>query len=67
MTILKNWSKSENYPVMTMLFSEKWLKNDPQFLLQFPIHIDVLMPCESLADFGLNFLSYDHFLKLAKI
>ena len=26
-----------------MLFSKKWLKNDPQFLLHFLIHIDVLM------------------------
>ena len=26
-----------------MLFSEKWLKNHPQFLLHFMIHIDVLM------------------------
>ena len=28
-----------------MLFSEKWLKNHPQFLLHFPICIDVLMLC----------------------
>ena len=28
-----------------MLFSEKWLKNHPQFLLHFLIHIDVLMLC----------------------
>ena len=28
-----------------MLFSKKWLKNQPQFLLQFLIHIDVLMLC----------------------
>ena len=26
-----------------MLFSKKWLKNHPQFLLHFLIHIDVLM------------------------
>ena len=26
-----------------MLFSKKWLQNDPQFLLHFLIHIDVLM------------------------
>ena len=26
-----------------MLFSKKWPKNDPQFLLHFLIHIDVLM------------------------
>ena len=28
-----------------MVFSEKWLKNHPQFLLHFLIHIDVLMLC----------------------
>ena len=28
-----------------MLFFKKWLKNHPQFLLHFPIHIDVLMLC----------------------
>ena len=28
-----------------MLFSKKWPKNHPQFLLQFLIHIDVLMLC----------------------
>ena len=28
-----------------MVFSKKWLKNDPQFLLHFLIHIDVLMLC----------------------
>ena len=28
-----------------MLFSEKWLKNHPQFLLHFLIHIDVLVLC----------------------
>ena len=26
-----------------MLFSKKWLKNHPKFLLHFLIHIDVLM------------------------
>ena len=26
-----------------MLFSKKWLKNHPQFLLHFLIHIDILM------------------------
>ena len=26
-----------------MVFSEKWLKNHPQFLLHFLMHIDVLM------------------------
>ena len=28
-----------------MVFSEKWLKNHPKFLLHFQIHIDVLMLC----------------------
>ena len=28
-----------------MLFSKKWLQNHPQFLLDFLIHIDVLMLC----------------------
>ena len=29
-----------------MLFSKKWPKNDPQFLLHFLIHIDVLSKFE---------------------
>ena len=33
-----------------MVFSKKWLKNHPQFLLHFLIHIDVLMLCKK---FGL--------------
>ena len=28
-----------------MLFSEKWLRNHPQFSLYFLIHIDVLILC----------------------
>ena len=28
-----------------MLFSKKWLRNHPQFLLYFLIHIDILMLC----------------------
>ena len=28
-----------------MVFSKKWLKNHPKFLLHFLIHIDVLMLC----------------------
>ena len=28
-----------------MLFSKKWLQNQPQFLLHFLIHIDALMLC----------------------
>ena len=33
-----------------MLFSEKWLRKHPKFLLHFLIHIDVLMLCRK---FGL--------------
>ena len=29
-----------------MLFSKKWLRNHPKFLLHFLIHIDVLMLCK---------------------
>ena len=28
-----------------MVFSKKWLKNHPKFLLHFQMHIDVLMLC----------------------
>ena len=28
-----------------MVFSKKWLRNHPQFLLHFLLHIDVLMLC----------------------
>ena len=28
-----------------MLFSKKWLRNHPKFLLHFQIHIDVLLSC----------------------
>ena len=28
-----------------MLFSKKWLRNHPKFLLHFLIHIDALMLC----------------------
>ena len=28
-----------------MVFSKKWLQNQPKFLLHFQIHIDVLMLC----------------------
>ena len=28
-----------------MVFSKKWLRNHPKFLLYFLIHIDVLMLC----------------------
>ena len=28
-----------------MIFSKKWLRNHPKFLLHFLIHIDVLMLC----------------------
>ena len=46
MTIFKNQPISENFPVLLpMLFSKKWLRNHPKFLLHFQIHIDVLMLC----------------------
>ena len=43
----KNRPKSEKITVLysPCLFSKKWAKNDPQFLLHFLIHIDVLMLC----------------------
>ena len=31
-----------------MVFSKKWLRNHPLFLLHFLIHIDVLMLCRKL-------------------
>ena len=44
MTIFKNQPISENFPVLLpMLFSKKWLRNHPKFLLHLLIHIDVLM------------------------
>ena len=43
--ILKNKQISEKYSVQPMIFSKKWLKNHPQFLLHFLIHIDVLVLC----------------------
>ena len=45
MTILKNEPFFEKFPVQPMLFSKKWLKNHPRFLLHFQMHIDVLMLC----------------------
>ena len=46
MVILKNWPIFEKFPVLyPMLFSQKWLKNHPKFLLHFLIYIDVLMLC----------------------
>ena len=31
-----------------MVFSKNWLRNHPQFLLHFLIHIDVLMLCRKI-------------------
>ena len=31
-----------------MVFSKKWLRNHPKFLLHFLMHIDVLMLCRKL-------------------
>ena len=42
MTIFKNEPIFEK---KSMVFSIKWLKNHPKFLLHFQIHIDVLMLC----------------------
>ena len=33
------------YSLYCVYWSEKWLRNHPQFLLHFLIHIDVLMLC----------------------
>ena len=46
MSILKNgpiFEKSKGYS--PWFFSKNWLQNHPQFLLDFLIHIDVLMLC----------------------
>ena len=37
-----------------MLFSKKWPKNHPKFLLHFLIHIDVLMLCSKFELFPTN-------------
>ena len=44
-----------------MVFSKKWLKNHPQFLLHFLIHIDVLKLCRKFESISTS--SYNHFLK----
>ena len=44
--ILRKRPKSEKYlRLQPMVFSKKWLRNHPKFLLHFLIHIDVLMLC----------------------
>ena len=44
-----------------MLFSEKWLRNRPKFLLDFLIHIDVFMLCRKFELIpSSNFSSYEH-------
>ena len=49
-----------------MVFSEKWLRNHPKFLLHFLIHIDVFMLCRKFELIPTkNFSSYGHFKKLA--
>ena len=46
MTILRKRQKFEKYlRLQSMVFSKKWLRNHQKFLLQFLIHIDVLMLC----------------------
>ena len=37
-----------------MVFSKKWLKNHPKFLLHFLIHIDVLILCRKFELISLN-------------
>ena len=40
-----------------MVFSKKWLRNYPQFLLHFLIHIDVLILCRKFEPIPIdNFL-----------
>ena len=54
-----------------MVFSKKWPKNHPKFLLHFLIHIDVNMLCRKFevirTDSDFNFSSYSHFKKTPKI
>ena len=45
MAIFKNEPFSEKIPVLPMLFSKKWLRNHPKFLLHFLIYIDALVLC----------------------
>ena len=45
-------------------YSKKWLQNHPKFLLDFLIHIDVLMLCRKFELIPTKtFLSYDHVTK----
>ena len=47
-----------------MVFSEKWLRNHPKFLLDFLIHIDVLMLCRK---FELILTKYSGVMSIFKI
>ena len=40
-----------------MVFLKKWLRNYPQFLLHFLMHIDVLMPCKKFELIQTKFFS----------
>ena len=56
MTILKNWPIFENFPVLCpMLFSKKWLRNHPQFLLD---------QCKTLRGSAPRMFDSRHFISL---
>ena len=46
-----------------MLFSKKWLRNHPKFLLHFLIHIDVLMLCRKFEPIPTQFFRVMTILK----
>uniref|UniRef100_A0A1X7V2Y7 Uncharacterized protein n=1 Tax=Amphimedon queenslandica TaxID=400682 RepID=A0A1X7V2Y7_AMPQE len=41
-----------------MVFSKKWLRNHPQFLLHFLIHIDALVLCRQFELFLTNIFQF---------
>ena len=47
MAILKNQPIFENFHVLAHAFSKKWLRNHKKILLNFQIHVDVLMLCRN--------------------
>ena len=46
-----------------MVFSKKWLRNHPKFLLHFLIHIDVLMLCSKFELIPTSFFQVTAILK----
>ena len=50
-----------------MVFSKKWLRNHPKFLLHFLIHIDVLMLCRKFELIPTSIFQVTTILKNAKI